>query len=79
MTADSRWECRAVQPPRAHCQPSSPITMAVTCGDIPRLICSVIIPPVGVFFQVGCTKDLGINILLTLPECVDLGASSFCS
>jgi uncharacterized membrane protein YqaE (UPF0057 family) len=53
--------------------------MAVTCGDIPRLICSVIIPPVGVFFQVGCTKDLGINILLTLPECVDLGASSFCS
>lgn len=40
--------------------------MAVTCGDIPRLICSVIIPPVGVFFQVGCTKDLAINILLTL-------------
>jgi uncharacterized membrane protein YqaE (UPF0057 family) len=44
--------------------------MAVTCGDIPRLICSVIIPPVGVFFQVGCTKDLGINILLTLLGCV---------
>lgn len=40
--------------------------MAVTCGDIPRLICSVIIPPVGVFFQVGCTKDLAINVLLTL-------------
>ncbi|GLD94703.1 hypothetical protein PINS_up003327 [Pythium insidiosum] len=40
--------------------------MAVTCGDIPRLICSVIIPPVGVYFQVGCTKDLTINILLTL-------------
>lgn len=40
--------------------------MPITCGDIPRLICSVIIPPVGVFFQVGCTKDLAINVLLTL-------------
>uniref|UniRef100_K3WXQ3 Protein Ric1 n=1 Tax=Globisporangium ultimum (strain ATCC 200006 / CBS 805.95 / DAOM BR144) TaxID=431595 RepID=K3WXQ3_GLOUD len=40
--------------------------MAITFGDIPRLICSVIIPPVGVFFQVGCNKDLAINILLTL-------------
>ena len=40
--------------------------MAITCGDIPRLICSVIIPPVGVFFQVGCTKDLAINCQLTL-------------
>ncbi len=40
--------------------------MAITCGDIPRLICSVIIPPVGVFFQVDCTKDLAINVLLTM-------------
>ena len=40
--------------------------MPITCGDIPRLICSVIIPPVGVFFQVGCTKDLAINCLLTV-------------
>ncbi|DAZ95681.1 TPA: hypothetical protein N0F65_002991 [Lagenidium giganteum] len=40
--------------------------MALTCGDIPRLICSIILPPLGVFFQDGCTKDLAINILLTL-------------
>lgn len=46
--------------------------MAVTCGDIPRLICSVIIPPIGVYFQVGCNKDLAINVLLTLLGCVFL-------
>uniref|UniRef100_K3WXQ4 Protein Ric1 n=1 Tax=Globisporangium ultimum (strain ATCC 200006 / CBS 805.95 / DAOM BR144) TaxID=431595 RepID=K3WXQ4_GLOUD len=40
--------------------------MAITCGDVPRLICSVIIPPLGVYFQVGCTRDLAINVLLTL-------------
>uniref|UniRef100_K3WXQ7 Protein Ric1 n=1 Tax=Globisporangium ultimum (strain ATCC 200006 / CBS 805.95 / DAOM BR144) TaxID=431595 RepID=K3WXQ7_GLOUD len=40
--------------------------MAVTCGDIPRVICSVLIPPVGVYFQVGCNKDLAINVLLTI-------------
>ncbi|KAF1325976.1 Protein ric1, partial [Globisporangium splendens] len=58
---------------QAHSKPHLPrrhqqldITMAVTCGDIPRLICSVILPPVGVFFQVGCTKDLAINVLLTI-------------
>lgn len=44
--------------------------MALTCGDIPRLICSVLLPPVGVFFQVGCNRDLAINILLTLLGCV---------
>lgn len=46
--------------------------MAVTCGDIPRVICSVLIPPVGVYFQVGCTKDLAINVLLTVLGCVFL-------
>ncbi|KAL0584481.1 hypothetical protein ABG067_005660 [Albugo candida] len=40
--------------------------MAITFGDIPRLICSVLLPPLGVFFQVGCTRDLAINILLTI-------------
>ncbi|TYZ58163.1 hypothetical protein PybrP1_003954 [[Pythium] brassicae (nom. inval.)] len=40
--------------------------MAITWGDIPRLLCSILLPPLGVFFQVGCTSDLAINILLTL-------------
>ncbi|RLN54781.1 hypothetical protein BBJ29_007848 [Phytophthora kernoviae] len=40
--------------------------MAITCGDCPRLLCSILLPPLGVFFQVGCTKDLAINVLLTL-------------
>lgn len=44
--------------------------MALTCGDIPRLLCSILLPPLGVFFQVGCNRDLAINILLTLLGCV---------
>jgi uncharacterized membrane protein YqaE (UPF0057 family) len=44
--------------------------MALTCGDIPRLICSILLPPLGVFFQVGCNKDFAINCLLTLLGCV---------
>uniref|UniRef100_K3WXR0 Protein Ric1 n=1 Tax=Globisporangium ultimum (strain ATCC 200006 / CBS 805.95 / DAOM BR144) TaxID=431595 RepID=K3WXR0_GLOUD len=40
--------------------------MAVTCGDIPRVFCSVIIPPIGVAMQVGCNGTLGLNILLTV-------------
>lgn len=34
--------------------------------DIIRIILSVIIPPVGVFFQVGLGLHFWINILLTL-------------
>ncbi|KAJ0409372.1 hypothetical protein ATCC90586_000994 [Pythium insidiosum] len=49
--------------PSAH---TRDLTMAITCGDIPRFICAIILPPLGVFFQVGCTKDLAINILLTI-------------
>lgn len=35
-------------------------------GDIIRIILSVIIPPLGVFLQVGFGKDFWINVLLTL-------------
>jgi len=35
-------------------------------GDIIRIILSVLIPPLGVFLQVGLGKDFWINILLTL-------------
>ena len=35
-------------------------------GDLLRIILSILIPPLGVFLQVGFGKDFWINILLTL-------------
>uniref|UniRef100_A0A915CL52 YkgJ family cysteine cluster protein n=1 Tax=Parascaris univalens TaxID=6257 RepID=A0A915CL52_PARUN len=40
--------------------------MPLTCSDCPKICCSVIIPPVGVFVEKGCSIHLLINILLTL-------------
>ncbi|MCL4142733.1 UNVERIFIED_CONTAM: hypothetical protein GTU68_017395 [Idotea baltica] len=37
-----------------------------TLGDIFRLILSLLIPPLGVFLEVGLTKHFFINILLTI-------------
>ena len=34
--------------------------------DIIRLICAIILPPLGVFLQVGIGPQFWINILLTL-------------
>ena len=34
--------------------------------DIIRLICAIFLPPLGVFLQVGISKQFFINILLTL-------------
>lgn len=34
--------------------------------DILRIICAIILPPLGVFLQVGLGKHFWINILLTL-------------
>jgi uncharacterized membrane protein YqaE (UPF0057 family) len=34
--------------------------------DILRIILAIILPPVGVFLQVGLTKHFWINLLLTL-------------
>ncbi len=34
--------------------------------DIIRLICAVLLPPLGVFLQVGIGPQFWINILLTL-------------
>ena len=33
--------------------------------DVIRIILSIILPPVGVFLQVGLTKHFWINLLLT--------------
>ncbi|CAS00380.1 Protein CBG27273 [Caenorhabditis briggsae] len=40
--------------------------MALTCTDIPKFICAVIFPPLGVFFETGCDCHLAICILLTI-------------
>ncbi|MDB9313940.1 YqaE/Pmp3 family membrane protein [Spirulina sp. CS-785/01] len=34
--------------------------------DLVRIICAVLLPPLGVFLQVGIGIDFWINILLTL-------------
>ncbi|MEM7641684.1 MAG: YqaE/Pmp3 family membrane protein [Pseudomonadota bacterium] len=34
--------------------------------DLIRIICSVILPPLGVFLEVGLGKHFWINVLLTL-------------
>lgn len=38
--------------------------------DLVRIILSVIIPPLGVFLQVGLSGHFWLNILLTLLGCV---------
>lgn len=40
-------------------------------SDICKIIFAILLPPVGVFLEVGCNADLLINILLTI-----LGVSS---
>ncbi|KAI9229325.1 MAG: hypothetical protein DHS80DRAFT_14194 [Piptocephalis tieghemiana] len=40
--------------------------MAFTCSDICKIICAVILPPLGVLMERGCGADLCINILLTI-------------
>ncbi|EGV60729.1 UPF0057-domain-containing protein [Yamadazyma tenuis ATCC 10573] len=40
--------------------------MAVTCSDIFKLIFAIILPPLGVFLERGCSSSLFINIILTI-------------
>lgn len=35
-------------------------------SDVIRVVIAIVIPPLGVFLQVGLGKDFWINILLTL-------------
>ncbi|KAM0720826.1 hypothetical protein Q7P37_003111 [Cladosporium fusiforme] len=41
-------------------------TMPFTGSDIIKIICAVVLPPLGVFLERGCGADLLINILLTV-------------
>ncbi|KAG2225895.1 hypothetical protein INT45_006591 [Circinella minor] len=40
--------------------------MALTCSDICKFILAVVLPPLGVFAERGCTVDLLINVGLTI-------------
>jgi uncharacterized membrane protein YqaE (UPF0057 family) len=35
-------------------------------GDVIKIILAIILPPLGVFFEVGLTKHFWINIVLTI-------------
>lgn len=40
--------------------------MALTCGDVLKLIIAVLLPPLAVAIERGCSADLLINICLTI-------------
>ncbi|KAI8822862.1 putative cation transport-related protein [Fimicolochytrium jonesii] len=40
--------------------------MALTCSDIFKFIAAVILPPLGVFLERGCSIDVLINLALTI-------------
>ncbi|KAG2158356.1 uncharacterized protein EDB93DRAFT_1121044 [Suillus bovinus] len=40
--------------------------MPFTASDVCKVICAILLPPLGVFLERGCTTDLLINCLLTL-------------
>lgn len=42
------------------------VRATATGGDIFRIILAILLPPVGVFMQVGLTLHFWLNILLTL-------------
>ncbi|KAF3909857.1 hypothetical protein ABW21_db0205512 [Orbilia brochopaga] len=40
--------------------------MPFTASDICKIIVAIILPPLGVFLERGCTADFWINVLLTI-------------
>ncbi|KAK0520801.1 plasma membrane proteolipid Pmp3 [Tilletia horrida] len=40
--------------------------MPFTGSDICKIICAVLLPPLGVFLERGCGADFWINVLLTI-------------
>jgi len=39
--------------------------MPFTASDICKIILAIILPPLGVFLETGCSGDLLLNIILT--------------
>ncbi|KAG1827059.1 uncharacterized protein BJ212DRAFT_27705 [Suillus subaureus] len=50
--------------------------MPFTASDVCKIIFAIILPPLGVFLERGCTADLLINCLLTLLGCESLSYDS---
>lgn len=46
--------------------PSTDPSTDSTMGDLLRIILAIILPPLGVFFEVGLGKHFWLNILLTI-------------
>lgn len=40
--------------------------MAFTCSDIIKIIAAIILPPLGVFLEIGCSSPFLISIILTI-------------
>ncbi|KJK76448.1 hypothetical protein H634G_08339 [Metarhizium anisopliae BRIP 53293] len=40
--------------------------MPVTASDICKVILAIILPPLGVFLEVGCSGQFWINVILTI-------------
>lgn len=40
--------------------------MAVNCSDLLKLVLAFILPPLGVYLEVGCNSVLLLNVVLTL-------------
>lgn len=38
----------------------------VNWNKVAKIICSVLLPPIGVFLETGCDKNFAINVLLTI-------------
>jgi uncharacterized membrane protein YqaE (UPF0057 family) len=41
-------------------------TRTITIGDPIKIIAAIILPPLGVFFEVGLSKHFWLNVLLTI-------------
>lgn len=53
--------------------PATPIPTTTNANtlrsDIIKIICAIVLPPLGVFLERGCGADLLINLLLTILGC----------
>ena len=52
------------EPPPTAYHPAS--TPTATGSDVVRILCAILLPPLGVFLQVGLGVHFWLNILLTL-------------
>lgn len=63
-----RYKYRSIPSCVFHCLRylSSLYTSTMTCGDIIKIIFAIILPPLGVFLEVGCSGAFFLNIILTI-------------